>query len=328
MRDASRTLLPILIAALLAAGAAAGSANLAQDSPSQGADSAVRLPRGKKLILRDGTFQLVRSYERNGDRVRYYSAERGAWEELPTALVDWDATAKAEAAQKSEEEALSKKISVEEEARRAEMPLDVDVSLPVAPGVFLPPAEGMFVVDGRAVTQLDQVETDIKTDKKQRLKQVIVPIPIVSGKQNLEIPGAQAKVRVRTLHPEFYLREAPPDPDRTTPIRKSTRPGEGSAPEIELIRAAVKGNKRQVASIRSLFGRELGTEGATVSIQRWDVASNLFRFTLSQPLEPGEYVLAEITSEGMNLYVWDFGVDRAPAQDSAIKPPANSSKPR
>src|SRR6266700_6362213 len=56
------------------------------------------LPRGKKLVLKDGTFQLVRSYQRSGERVRYYSAERGDWEEIPASMVEWDATAKAEAA--------------------------------------------------------------------------------------------------------------------------------------------------------------------------------------------------------------------------------------
>ena len=39
-------------------------------------------PRGLKLMLTDGTYQLVREYQRNGEHVRYYSMERGAWEEL------------------------------------------------------------------------------------------------------------------------------------------------------------------------------------------------------------------------------------------------------
>jgi len=30
---------------------------------------------------------------------------------------------------------------------------------------------------------------------------------------------------------------------------------------------------------------------------------------LSQPLTPGEYVLAEVLADGLNLYVWDFGMD-------------------
>jgi len=55
---------------------------------------------------------------------------------------------------------------------------------------------------------------------------------------------------------EFYLREAPPDPDRTTPIVKSSRPGE-SGPEVELLLATVKGNQRQLESIKTLFGEHL-----------------------------------------------------------------------
>jgi hypothetical protein len=39
------------------------------------------------------------------------------------------------------------------------------------------------------------------------------------------------------------------------------------------------------------------------------VAATVYRFTLGEPLPPGEYALAEILPDGMNLYVWDFGVD-------------------
>src|SRR5467141_2305134 len=280
--------------------------------PASGTDSQAGVPavlRGKKLVLKDGTFQLVRDYQRNGERVRYLSAERGDWEEIPAAMVDWDATSKVAAAEKGDEDALANKIHVQEQAQKIETVMDVDASLQVSPGVFLPPGEGMVGIDGKSVKPLEQVGSQIKTDKKQYLKQVLSPIPIVPSKQNVQIPGTRASVRVTNGQTEFYLREAPADPDRTTTIVKSSRPGE-SGPEVELVRATVKGNKRQLESIKSLFG-QLEEKRNTISIQRWEIAPTVFRFTLSEPLPPGEYALAEILPDGMNLFVWDFGVDPA-----------------
>jgi hypothetical protein len=292
-----------------------------QSSTGASQDGKYVLPRGKKLILKDGTYQLVRSYERIGDRVRYYSVERGAWEEIPAAMVDWDATAKGAASEKSAEEALAEKVHRQEEANRIDTVMDVDASLEVAPGVFLPPGEGMFLIDGKQVTPLEQAGADVRTDKKQFLKQVLSPIPIVPSKRDVDIPGSHAKIRVSDSHLEFYLREAPPDPDRTSPIVKSSRPGE-SGPEVELVRATVKGNKRQLESIRALFGEQLEENRRTMSIQRWEVAPTVYRFTLGEPLPPGEYALAEILPDGMNLFVWDFAVDPA----SASKPSAPRQK--
>src|SRR5947207_11001633 len=148
-----------------------------QTSQKEGA-SATPSEAAKKLMLKDGAFQLVREYQRKGERVRYLSAERGDWEEIPAAMVDWDATAKAEASVATEQEALLKNVHHEQEEQHAEVPVEVDASLPVAPGIFLPAGEGMFVVEGKSITPLDQAGADIRTDNKQRLDQVLSPVPI------------------------------------------------------------------------------------------------------------------------------------------------------
>ena len=281
----------------------------AADQSSEKGQPDAAASRGKKLVLKDGNFQLVREYQRKGERVRYFSEERHAWEEIPAAMVDWDATAKAEADSQDASAALVKKVHTQEEAMRTETVLDVDASLVVAPGVFLPPGEGMFLIEGKSVTPMGQVGSQTKTDKKTFLKQVLSPIPIVPGKQNVEIPGPKAKIRIpASVSPEFYLREAPPDPDNPSALEHSSRPGE-TGPEVELVRATVKGNRRRLESIRSMFGQELGTERSTMSLQRWEVAATVYRFTLGEPLPPGEYALTEILQGGMNLFVWDFGVD-------------------
>ena len=95
-----------------------------------------RLSHGTKLMLKDGNFQLVRSYERNGERVRYFSVERGDWEEIPAAMVDWDATEKARIADEKADAALVKKVQAQEQARQVVSVVDVDASLTSGPGSF------------------------------------------------------------------------------------------------------------------------------------------------------------------------------------------------
>jgi hypothetical protein len=285
-----------------------GFCNAQQTQPSQTEKKSQVYPRGLKLMLSDGTYQLVREYQRNGERVRYYSLERGAWEELPAAMVDWDATAKAEAEMEKDSAALVEKVHKQEEAHRMDNVTDIDASLQVGGGAFLPSGEGMFLVEGKSIRILDQAGSETKLDKKRVIAQVLSPVPLVPGRQNVVLQGAHAVVRLKTSHPEFYLREPPPDPEVTSSIKKSRRPGE-TGPDVELVRTKVGRSSRQLESVNTLFGEAVSENLNEISMQRWEVAPNVYRFTLSQPLPPGEYVLAEVLADGLNLYVWDFGVD-------------------
>src|ERR1700688_5032941 len=99
----------------------------------------------KRLILKDGSYQLATKWEVKGDRVRYLSAERDEWEELPNSLVDWAATDKFEkdrAAGVSAPEAveLDREVEAERRADEARTPQ-------VAPGLRLPEDGGIFLLD-------------------------------------------------------------------------------------------------------------------------------------------------------------------------------------
>ena len=262
--------------------------------------------RGKRLMLKDGTFQLVRSWERRGDRVRFYSIERSSWEEIPAEMVDFPATEKAEAdAAKTVEEAKEKLKEVRQTQLAQE--LDVDASIEIAPGMFLPEEDGLFILQCQpedpqnprpatarcAVLTLSQIATEAKTDKKQLLKQIFSPIPIVPGKQRISAAGKAAAIRLNTTQPEFYIRTA-----------------DAREPEMELIRAVVKGDKREVNVVSTNVVGQQKNDYKAVAVQRWQIAKGVFRITLGESLEPGEYVLAEfLPGEGVNVFVWDFGVD-------------------
>jgi hypothetical protein len=269
------------------------------------------VPRGKKLVLTDGTYQVVREYTRNGDRVRYYSLERGTWEELPASMVDWTATDKAATEEEKTAAAQVEKIHKQEEAKRMDNVAEIDASLQVGGGVFLPDGEGMFVVEGKNIRILTQVSSQMKADKLRTLAQIVSPVPVVPGKQRLMLPGAHAALRIKSKGPEFYLREPPPDPERVSKIQKSARPGD-NGPDVELIRAKVTRSGRELESINTLFGQEMSKSSNVISIQRWEVAPSVYRFTLSEALPPGEYVLAQIIPDGLDVFVWEFGID-APA---------------
>lgn len=246
--------------------------------------------------MKDGSILVVSGYEVNGNRVRYYSVERSEWEEVPSAMVDWDATKKAQEAEAAQQAQLVAKVK-KEEAEAQAMAIDVDASLEVAPHIFLPPGEGIFLLDGTSIFPLTQSEASSKLNKGRVVAQVLTPLPMISTRHTVFLNGPHAKFRITNSRPEFYLRT-------TDPIE----------PNVELIAVRVKGKNRQIENIDTLFS-ETKEKRKTVLMQAWPVGKGVYRFTLGEPLKPGEYAIAESTpKEGMDLMVWDFGVDpqRAP----------------
>jgi hypothetical protein len=254
-------------------------------------------PRGQKLILKDGTFQLVREYKIDGDRLSYYSLDTHQWEEMPASLVDWDATKKDAAQQQTRDSALVNSVAEREQQEHAEV-LAVDASIEPAPGVFLPPDPGLFAFDGKGIQTVTQADMQSTMSKGRMLEKVIVPVPIIPTRHNISIMGTRSKLRINAGQPEFYLRIAL-----------------GTEPEIDLVRARIKGNDRQVENVDELFG-ETAQQRKTVALQRWQIAPMVYRYTLATPLQRGEYVLVEtLPGDQLNMYLWDFGIDvPAPAR--------------
>src|SRR5216683_835317 len=101
--------------------------------------------QSKRLILKDGSYQLATKWEIKDDRVRFFSVERNEWEEIPNSLVDWDATKQYEAdraAGKMSKEASQLEKEMQEERQDEELR-----SPHVAAGVRLPPEGGVYALE-------------------------------------------------------------------------------------------------------------------------------------------------------------------------------------
>ena len=244
---------------------------------------------------------MVREYHVQGDRVRYYSLDRSQWEEIPEALVDWDATKKLEAEESKHDAQILAKAHVQDQEENVPV-LDVDASLELAPGIFLPDGEGLFAFDGKHAIRLAQAETKSNLSKGNVIKQVLVPVPVVPSREVISIRGAHAKFRLNAAQPEFYIR--------------TTDTGE---PNVNLIRAKIHSDRREIENLDELF-QQKRTVADTIDLLRWQVARGVYRYTLMKPLPPGEYAMVEQVEGGeQSLYVWDFGVDGNAAAEAHAK---------
>ena len=250
------------------------------------------LPKGKKLMLKDGTYQLAREYSVEGDRVRYWSVERSQWEEIPASLVDWDATHKSEAEDAARDADLKAKIHASNVARLTK-DIDVDKSLEIKPGLFLPDEVGLYAIDrDKQIRTMKQNTADVKISTGRELERIMTGVPLINSKKVMDMPGARAALRLSTVEPEFFF-----------------RPADAREPRFRLFRAQVKNGHRILDNIIVHFTGQETDKANEIEMQTWTPASGVFRYTMDQRLEPGEYAFVEMTDQGMSGYVWDFGID-------------------
>jgi hypothetical protein len=314
----------------------------------------------RRLILKDGSYQLVTKYEVKGDRVRYLSAERNEWEELPSSLIDWPATERYEKDRSTsavpEAAAIDKETDAEREAEQSRLPQ-------VAPGLRLPDDSGVFLLDtfqGQPqLVALQQAEGDINRDTKGNIFRGALN-PVASAKQTIELDGEHATVRAHAAIPSIYINvedEAPeahkgetdsaklnqpnldaprPEQDPTQQKRQQPQqPEQAVVPfdRFRIVRTKVKNGKRIVGDLKRSVTGKVSQDQSTIKTTIDRVNGGWLKLTPIEDLAPGEYVVVEMKgSEGMNLYVWDFSVDpKGAANANPWKPevkPVEAPKPQ
>jgi hypothetical protein len=319
-------LLLLLLAAAVCA-AAQKTLPLKPDTPGTGTNH--------RLILKDGTYQLVRKYEVVGDRVRYISIERsGEWEELPVSLVDWDATRKwerdhttepepaADAGQASPAMQQAAEIDKEEAAERSEA---LARRPEVTKGLELPDEDGVFALDTFQGTPelVELLPSEMGANAKTK-HGISTLNPLAGSRTTLELDGAHAKVHLHVNDPSMYLSLNARD-DAEQVVSHAMTMNTGGAKEVASRKHGAHSATSGFAIVRVDERRAIRIVGAvhvsatgTVT-QDEDViptkvevlpGKHWIRITPSQKLTIGEYALVEILSASdINQSVWDFRID-------------------
>ncbi len=258
-----------------------------------------------KLYLKDGSYQLVQSYEIVGKRVRFYSVERSEWEEVPISLVDFAATKRA---QSEEEESKEEDL---EEARELDSRRFNDANAPgfeVAPGIPLPPDEGVYAFDGLRVVRMIQSAGEVVKDRKRAALLLALPGPFLKNRGYVVLPGKKSAVRILSMQPTFYVRSS-----------------DDLGNKLQVIALKPRKEAREVETLEWRGGVAAPEElRAAVPLERSQAAPGVLKISPAKPLELGEYALGELIQEQLNLELWDFGIEGAPAQLSpqSDSPPA------
>lgn len=289
----------------------------------------------KRLILKDGTYQLATQWEIKGDRVRYLSSERNEWEELPKSMVDWDATEKY---QKNREagEATPEAVELDKELQ-AERKIDEAKSPHVAPGLRLPDDGSVALLDTfqgePQLVELQQTGGDLNRNMKGNILRGVIN-PIASAKQAIEIPGQHAKVQAHSTVPAVYINVAQQDQPSNGGAQSAQKPQEPMQPaqpwdRFRIVRAEPKQDKRIVGNVKIAVYGKVSQQQKLVPTTAQRLTGGWVKVTPDKPLAPGEYAVVELLgADGVNLFVWDFGVNpNAPANALVTKPNAAEAAP-
>src|SRR5260370_22836399 len=218
----------------------------------------------RRLILQDGSYQSVTKYEVHGDRVRYFSAERGEWEEVPKALIDWEATDKFEQGRlqgKLAPEAieLDKELEAERKAEQARSPQ-------VAPGLRLPDEGAIFLLDTfqnqPQLSELQHSAGELDKNTKSNILRAAIN-PLAGVKQTIELPGSHAKIQSHTTVPSLYI-NIDMDANQGAPATAQAATGEPPplppTERFKIIRIPAKGGKRVAGAIKIAVTGKMKTD--------------------------------------------------------------------
>jgi len=270
----------------------------------------------RRLILKDGSYQPVTKCQILGQRVRYFSAERYEWEDVPNSLVDWHASqqyAQQAAAAKPSAEAAA--ADAEEAAERRK---EADKSPEVAPGLQLPSQGGVFLLDiyrnNPELLELVQSGGEVNQNRKGNVLRAAIN-PLAKAKQTIELKGAHARVQAHVPQPAIYI-NIDLDQDAVANPAAKDFPG-----HFRIVRLTPKKNARVVGAIEVAVYGKVNQKENYVPTSAKSFTSAWIKVTPAQPLDPGEYAVAEMLGKEINMYVWDFGINpTAPENTGAWKP--------
>ena len=151
--------------------------------------------------------------------------------------------------------------------------------------------------------------------------------PIASARQPIELAGEHAKIQAHAALPAIYVNVEQPDlgADATSQLQQQNMPWD----RFRIVRLQTKQSKRIVGDVKVAVYGKVSQEEKFVPTTATQLTGGWVKLTPANELAPGEYAVVEMLGkEGMNLYVWDFGVNSsAPANAAALKPDASETTP-